>query len=217
MDYREIAFKAKLADAASQLGVPVEQIVSMKVRENVGGYREYQELLDALQREAGLDHSPVDGKFQGNGHLVGNAKTKVIVVEHETGLEILYIAGSVASIISLVPLVLRCWQAIRGHLHRPHHPDFHALEIRRIDSSGRLVEERDRGMGLPWSESLDVMSQALLSAAENIDGEMRRMKAAIESLADRLDAVEKKQARKGPRRATKEKKAKTKKRKKPKA
>lgn len=187
----------------------------LKARENVGAYHEYRELLDALQREAGLNHSPVSGNFQGNGHLVGDAKTRVIVVEHETGLEILYVAGSVASIIGLVPLVLRCWRGIRGHFRGPRHPDFHTMEIRRLDSSGQLIEERNHGMGVPRTESIDIVNQALLSAAENIDGEIQRLKTTVETLVARIDAVEKKLAEKKPRRAAKMRKSKT--RKKPKA
>lgn len=211
MNHREQAFRAKFADAAKEFGVAPEQIVSLKARENVGAYHEYKKLLDTLHREVGLNHSPVSGNFQGNGHLVGNAKTKVIVVEHETGLEILYIAGSVASVIGLVPLVFRCWRAIRGHFRETRHPDFHTLETRRIDNNGQLIEERNHGMGVPWTESIDIMNQALLSAAENIDGEIQRLKTTVETLVARMDAVEKGLAEKKPRRATKTRKPKTKK------
>jgi len=211
MNYREKAFQCKFADAAKEFGVAPEQIVSLKARENVGAYYEYKELLDTLRREVGLDHSPLSGNFQGNGHLVGNAKTKVIVVEHETGLEILYVAGSVASIIGLVPLLLRCWRAIRGHFRGHRHPDFQMLEIRRLDNNGQLIEERNHGMGLPWTKSFDIVNQALLSAAENIDGELQRLKATVEVLVARIDSVEKKLAEKKLRQATKTRKPKTKK------
>ena len=201
--WRNDAFKAKFAAAAKELAAVPEQLVSLKVRENVGHYHEYKELLDALQREAGLNHAPVAGNFQGNAHLIGNAQTKVIVVEHETGLEILYIAGSVASIISLVPLVLRCWRAIRGHFHQPRHPDFHTMEIRRLDSNGRLVEEEHHG-GLSWSEPLDIMNPVLLlSTAENIDKEIKSLKATAESLTGRMNAVEKKLGKKTRKAKTK--------------
>jgi hypothetical protein len=212
MDHREEAFKTKFVGAARQLGVAPDQVVSLKLRENVGGYREYQELFDALQRDAGLDTSPVAGSFQGNARLVGNARTKVIIVEHETGLEILYVAGSVASIIGLVPLVLQCWKVIRGHIRRRHHDEFLALESRRIDSSGRLAEEQGHGVGLPWSESLDIMNRGLLSAAENLDAELQRLRTTVGSLADRMSAVEKKLADTKLRRVAIAGKTKTKKR-----
>ncbi len=204
VDYREKAFKEKFADAAAQLGVSSEQIVSLKVRENVGAYHEYQELLGVLGREARIDHAPVPGNFQGKGHLVGDTKTKIIIVEHETGLEILYVAGSIASIVGLVPLVLQCWRAVRGHLRGSRHHDFPAtVETRRLDSGGHLVEERNHGMGLPWSDSFDIVNRALLSAAEDIDGEMQHLKSAVADLVERVDAIEKRCAKKKPRKAAK--------------
>ncbi len=199
-EWRKSAFKAKFAAAAKELGAPPEQLISLKLRENIGDYHEYRELLEALRREAGLSHSPVAGNLQGNGHLIGNAKAKVIVVEHETGLEILYIAGSVASIIGLVPVVLQCWRAIRSHFHRRHHPESETLEIRRMDSTGRLVEERDHRGGLPWSGPLDITTQSLLSKAGNIDKEIQDLKTAVKRLKSRVNAVEKKLAEKKPRR-----------------
>ncbi len=198
VDYRETAFRAKFDDAAKQLGVAADQIVSLKVREEFPPCHEYPRLLAALQTDAQLDCSSVSGDYQGRSHLVGNAKTSIIVVEHETGLEILYVAGSVASIIGLVPVVLRCWTAIRGHLGGRRHPDFRTVEIRRIDSGGHLLEERNHSMGLPWSEPLDIANQALLSAAENIDGEIQQVKASLQSLTNRMNAVEEKLAEKTP-------------------
>jgi len=187
---RQEAFKAKFAEAAKQLGVTVHDIVSLKMRDNVSAHHEYRALLETLQREVGLHTSPLSGNYQGNGHLVERNNTAVIVVEHETGLEILYIAGSLASIISLIPLVLRCWRAIRGHSHGPRHPSFDMLEVRRIDGSGHLVEEHVHGMGSPWSEPVDFMNQALFSAAEHIDGDIQQLKKIVENLLSRVKAVE---------------------------
>ena len=203
-EWRKGTFKVKFATAAKELGAPSEHLISLKLRENIGNYHEYKdeykELLDVLRREVGLSHSPVAGNLQGNGHLIGNAKAKVIVVEHETGLEILYIAGSVASIIGLVPVVLQFWRAIRSHSHRRLDPGLETLEIRRMDSAGRLVEERDHRGGLPWFGPLDITTQSLLSKASNIDEEMQNLKTDVKRLKSRLNAVEKKLAGKKPRR-----------------
>lgn len=201
MDNRDQVFKDKFADAAKQLGVSTEQVLSLKLRENVGHYHEYTELLDTLQRDGGIHHSPVSGRYLGNAHLVGNARTKIIVVEHETGLEILFIAGSVASIVSLVPLVLQFWRAVRGHFMRPHHFGIEAAEIRRIDSSGRLVEEMNHALNFAGSESLAIVNKLLLAAAEKIDGEIRVLNDSVESLAERVNALEKKSVEKAPTKA----------------
>ena len=66
---------------------------------------------------------------------------KLLAVEHETGLEVLYVAGSVASLFGLIPLVLQGWAAIRGRFPRRHAQFDEPVEVRRIDNAGRLQEE----------------------------------------------------------------------------
>ena len=38
----------------------------------------------------------------GDAYVISQDQQKLVIVEHETGLEILYIAGSIASLIGLV-------------------------------------------------------------------------------------------------------------------
>ena len=90
---RQSEFEDKFLDAAEFLGCRPNELVSLKLRESVVNYQEYRKLLQELEHEAGVRSKEVQGKFRGTGHLIENSKTKVIVVEHETGLEILYIAG----------------------------------------------------------------------------------------------------------------------------
>jgi hypothetical protein len=141
MDYREESFKRKFSSAAQHLNVGADQIVSLKFRENVGSYDDYRELIDMLQSEAEIHYSEVDGDLQGRGYMLGHGKTKLLLVEHETGLEILYIAGSIASLLGLIPLVLQGWAAIRGRLPRHGASLDYPVEIRQIDQTGRLNEK----------------------------------------------------------------------------
>ena len=117
MTYREDAFKTKFADAARCLDVAPDQVISLKLRETVGSYSEYRHLLKTLEHEFGISWQEVDGNFQGTGYIVGDNKYKIIVVEHETGLEILYIAASIASLVGVIPLVLQCWSRMSRWLH----------------------------------------------------------------------------------------------------
>jgi hypothetical protein len=189
MDYREQAFRDKFADAATHLAAAPEQLASLKLRGDVGDYREYQELLRALEHEAGVRSRSVQGNFQGNGYLIEQSKTRVVIVEHETGLEILYIAGSIASLLGLIPLVLRCWSAVRGGgRHRP--PDFRQVETRRLADDGHLVEECNTGLDVPWAAPLSVMNTVLISAAETIDTEIQRLRSAVLEVAKRVEALE---------------------------
>ena len=85
----------------------------LKFREDVGSNSDYRDLLDTLQHEAGVHYSKVDGDLQGRGYIVGLEKVKLLLVEHETGLEVLYIAGSIASCVRIDPSDPAGWAAIQ--------------------------------------------------------------------------------------------------------
>ncbi len=189
MNGREKNFFDKFADAAAHLGTTPNQVVSLKIRENVHGH-EYTELLHALEHEAGFRSRVLPGRLQGPGYLIECSKTKVVLVEHETGLEILYIAGSIASLISIIPLVLRCWNSLRdphGRGHRP--PELRSVEIRRLDEHGHLVEERSNGLDVPWAAPLSAVNTALLVAVESIDADIQSVKKTVGLLAKRVDEL----------------------------
>lgn len=190
MDYRETAFRTKFEHAAKQLGTVPQQVVSLKLRDNVSGYHEYHELVQVLADQAEAKCTPVEGDMQGKGHLVDNSKAKIIVVEHETGLEILYIAGSIASLLGLVPLVLKCWSAIRGHRGPPHRGGLQRVEVRRLGDDGRLVEEPYDGLASPWNPGVSPTDWVLLSAAGEIEVELRELRNAVQGLTGRVVALE---------------------------
>jgi hypothetical protein len=190
MNDREQRFMNKFTDAARHLGSAAEKIVSLKVREDVGGYHDYRHLLQELEHEAGIRSREIQGAFAGGAYLLENSKTKVIVVEHETGLEVLYIAGSVASLISLIPMILKGWSKVRHYVARHHDPDIQRIETRRFDGSGHLIEDHNNALAVPWSSPLGVVNTALLSAAEGIDEEVTRLREAIRALATRVAVLE---------------------------
>jgi hypothetical protein len=214
MDTREQAFREKFAGAANHLGCAPEQLISLKFRGGVNSYQEYKELLHALEHEAGVRHTPLQGNFQGNGYLVEKSRTKVIIVEHETGLEILYIAGSIASLLSLIPVILGIWNLMRNGRNRHHlPPEFHDIETRRIDGNGNLVEDHNPHMDIPWAGSFGGANTVLLSAVEEIEGELHTLKASVGDLSTRLGTVERALATKSRASQQKAKSAKVKKKK----
>jgi hypothetical protein len=193
MDYREESFRRKFNSAAQHLNVCSDQIVSLKFRENVGSYGDYRELVETLRQEAGVHFSEVDGDLQGHGYVLEHDKTKLLLVEHETGLEILYIAGSIASLFGLIPLVLQGWTAIRGLFPRHRTPTDHAVEIRRIDNVGRLREEHLPNLYMPGSPmQIQASVPALLKAASLLEHENKNLVGQVEALTRRIDALEKK-------------------------
>ncbi len=66
----------------------------------------------------------------------------MLLVEHETGLEILYVAGSIASLISLIPLINSGWKLLhRKYSVRPfiRHPG-EEVELRTIGPRDQILE-----------------------------------------------------------------------------
>ena len=180
MDYRQKDFLTKFKDASKHLKVTPNELISLKVREN-SNYQEYKVLLDDLEK-SGLSTTQIDGKLQGNGYLVANFDSKVIIVEHETGLEILYIAGSIASLLALPQIILFYWEKANSLKNRfmHHFNDDGGIEIRKLDNSGQLVEEH-------FSKSY-IQNQALLNASNEIS----QLKNEVKNLNTRLGVLEKK-------------------------
>lgn len=191
-DYRTETFRKRFEGAARHLKVRPDQVVSMKLRENVSSTQEYHNLIKMLEHEAGLRSLQLDADLQGRGYLVGDDKTKVILVEHETGLEILYIAGSIASLVSLVPVILQGWRAMRGGSSERYGMIDHGVEIRRMDTSGQLHEEHMHNAGTFMSTRMLV--PALVTAAGLIENEMKALNKQVQSLAVRVSKFEKQRA-----------------------
>jgi hypothetical protein len=208
MDYRQEAFKKKFEDAGRHLGVAPREIISLKFRDNVNSYSIYHEFLHVLEHEAGIQHSKIDGDLRGQGYLLSGNNSRAIIVEHETGLEILYVAGSIASLVSIIPLVLQGWRAFRGR-HAGRH-DFHnqGIELRRLDENGNLIEEpfRDRG---EFTQIPFIINKGIASAANAMEEDLHRLKKQIESLNRRIDDLGKQSTppMKSRKRLTKKKKA----------
>ncbi len=88
MDYRKENFVKKFESANKHLKAEKNQITSLKYRDIVN-HEEYDILLHELEKR-GFKIKPVEGDFQGKAYLVSDREQQIIIVEHETGLEILY-------------------------------------------------------------------------------------------------------------------------------
>jgi len=193
MDYREKAFKEKFDSASLHLRVEPKQIVSLKFRETVSSYSEYHHLLDTLQREANISYQKLNGNFQGTGYLVADKNSKIILVEHETGLELLYIAGSIASLVGLIPLIRQCWVSMRNHFGPHRHRDFRDIEIRKLDDKGNIREDH-----VPEDEMFcaPLPSFLVISATQNLENEIKALKQEVKIFAARIKNIEKPSGRK---------------------
>jgi hypothetical protein len=190
-NYREEAFKIKFMNAGRHLGVTPDQVISLKLRDIVSSYNDYHEMLQTLEHETGIQSLPIKDDLQGRGHLVGQRDQKIIVVEHETGLEILYVAGSIASLIGLIPLVLQSWGSVRGFLDRRHANHIRSIEIRRVDAAGNLREEHQHDLPISSTSPINILNSTLFSAARVLENDLKSLMDEVRSHNERIAALEK--------------------------
>jgi predicted RNA binding protein YcfA (HicA-like mRNA interferase family) len=151
MHYRTDSFIRKFKSAQLLLASgSIQDIVSLKYRDNCVNNSDYAQFIeDYLKHSLGLDVKPASGDFWGKAWLVSDSHgDKILLVEHETGLEILYIAGSIASLIALIPLVSSGWNWFRdrGFHARYHRPDRQAIEVRRLNAENTVIEQQVQSM-----------------------------------------------------------------------
>jgi hypothetical protein len=189
---REEIFKIKFNTAAHILGVKPAEVVSLKLRETASSSNDYHRLRETLEKDAELKPSEIEGNLQGTGYLLWHGKSKIIIVAHTTGLEILYIAGSISSLVSLIPIVLQCWASIRSYLDFSYQHDFRSLEIRRLDTEGCLVQHRIETTANVLYTPLSIINKAICDAAEIIDERIESLGDEIRGIRARVAALEQK-------------------------
>jgi hypothetical protein len=144
MDIQSSAFVRKFSEAQIHLdGSSIHDVVSLKYYIKTK-QSDYRDLINQLKREPNLETRQIQGDFSGSAWLViDNRNNKVILIEHENGLEILYTLGSIASLISLIPLIDSGWKFIHSRLSkRPfrRNKEMHVL-ARMLDSNYERVDQ----------------------------------------------------------------------------
>ncbi len=183
MDWRKKAFLAKFQAATLELGASSHHdIESLKFRDSTS----YQDYRDLIRELAPLKVVEVQGEYQGKAwKLTDTDGNSIIIVEHETGLEILYIVGSVASILGLVPKVINSWKMMRNHW-LPHRGRFgiDEMERRRFGKNNKLIEE-------PAPPLEAIMLQHLLNQHDNLSKRISSLEDEVSGLKNRIDAPSK--------------------------
>ncbi len=135
----DVYFKQKFEECAHVLNVKPTKLISLKYREvRDDGY--YVELLNRLKSINGIHIKDIGPALNGHAYLISLGGQNIVLVEHETGLEILYIAGSVASLIGFVLQVGSMIGSHRGHyIGPPSHLD--DVEVRYFDEADNLIGE----------------------------------------------------------------------------
>jgi len=173
MNGNEKYFEQKFIECTKFIKAKPKDIVSLKYRDSNDNYF-YEELLDNLNKIDGLIVDTLGYVLNGKAHKISYGSQNIILVEHETGLEILYISGSIAS---LIALVLQVGSMITDHRKRTHSfpHDMRDVEIRYFDKQDNFIEE-SRPNYLPYEIFL-------LQQPDNKE---------IDKLKKRLDNLEKK-------------------------
>jgi len=146
MEYRKNNFIQKFTSASEILNSNFEKVISIKFRENVQDYQVYTRLKEKLKIFANPKITELNKDFQGKAYLVSQSKEKVIIVEHESGLEILYIAGSIASLVGIIPLIVQIWKSThksQDKYDRHYQEERLETEIRYFNNNQELIEERE--------------------------------------------------------------------------
>jgi len=191
-DRRKKTFLVKFQAAAAELNTTSHRDVeSLKFRGSTSS-RDYRELV----RELGpLKVVEIQGNYQGKAWKLTDADdNSIVIVEHETGLEVLYVIGATASIIGLVPIIINTWNRMREHWS-PHRGRFGpgGPERRRFDRNGRLIEE-------PAPPVEAIMLQHLFNQYEKLNERISSLETEVSSLKSHIDsppksAVKKKRAK----------------------
>ena len=170
-------FEQKFNDCSKLLMSKPNDIVSLKYRD-IRDHDYYTELLDKLHAIRGIKIENIGRILNGQAYSVSYGEQKIILVEHETGLEILYISGSIAS---LIALVLQVGTMISDHRRKstPFQHDHRETEIRYFDEKGNFIEEH-RENYMPY--------EAFLLPASN-DKEIELLKKRIDKLQKEVDKL----------------------------
>jgi len=180
VDSRTDSFLQRFRSAKAHLKAQgIHELVSLKYRgrHDVPG-SEYLHLVEYLKRDQGLDVATVDGGFGGQAWLVTDrAQNRAILVEHETGLEILGAIGSVASLITLLPMINSGWANIKHRLFPPFdRPDIEGIEVRRIDLEGNLIEQQLPSIEIYFLNTALRDHSLLTQRVSQLEADVKRLK-----------------------------------------
>ena len=115
------------------------EIESLKFR-SMPSYHSYIDLLTQFRSE--MKVVKASGTYHGTAWKVTNRNgCSILIVEHETGLEILYVTGAVASVLEIIWKAASLWN--RSRPRQFPNPDFgpSGMERRRFDEKGQMIEE----------------------------------------------------------------------------
>lgn len=176
MDYREKIFRKRFENAQKILKTKsFQDIISIKIREHCVNSSEYREYIKYIEHDLMLEVRPVNEEFgEHDEWLVTDRQgNSVLLFEHETGLEILYTAGAIASLIALLPILSNGWKFFRNKFHdRFHHSQ--DVEVRKFNQNIFIEESTVNIENYILEEN-----KKLLSKIDKLEKENKKLKQKI--------------------------------------
>jgi hypothetical protein len=177
MNGNEKYFEQKFNECSKFIKAKPKDIVSLKYRE-IRDHYFYQELLANLTNIEGLEIENLGHIMNGVSYKVSYGSQGIVIVEHETGLEILYISGSIASLIALVLQVASMIGDRRNKMHS-YPNDLKDVEVRYFDKKGDFIEEH-RPNYLPFE--IFLLPQAFITEIEVLNKRVNSLEKKIRQL-----------------------------------
>jgi hypothetical protein len=192
MDSRTDSFIKRFTNARQFFNEPsIHNIVSLKYREHCVNYSDYSDFVDDhIKNELKLKVKLLNGNFQGRAWLVSDDNNNsVILVEHETGLEILYVASAIASLISLIPIINSGWKYFRNRFsrHSPYHDERNKIEIRNLNVNNILMEQHVQNLE-SYIILESIQNNALLKKRiDNLEKDIKNLQSINTKIKSKLD------------------------------
>ncbi|MCB4792821.1 MAG: hypothetical protein LHV68_13210 [Elusimicrobia bacterium] len=180
MDYRRQEFLERFNAAKKLFEIKIlKNIISVKFRENCVHSSDYHELVEYLKHTPNISINSIN--VNRSAWLVEDKNNnRIIVFEHETGLELLYIAGSIASLISLIPLICNAWNCIgdRFRRYRYHNDIKNKTELRKFNNKEELVEQQ--------IDNIETfVCKTYISEQEKLEKQIKKLKIQNKKLKDK--------------------------------
>ncbi len=177
-DSRARAFRDRFRFVAGELGAKsLNDIESLKFRwlSNLYGYDKLLSNVDRITVEK------VDGKRLGPAWKVtDNSGSAVILEEHETGLEVLYVVSSLSSIIALVQSIIN---ALGKHRRNRYFPEelIHEQQIekRKIVDGGKLEEDFIPSLEFWFLTHLIEQNERLVDRISSMEKQLQELKSSM--------------------------------------
>jgi len=173
-------FEQKFNECSKFIKANPKDIVSLKYRE-IRDHYFYQELLSNLNNIEGLKVENLGQIMNGISYKISYGSQRVVLVEHETGLEILYISGSIASLIALILQVASMISGRRKGM--PAYPsDLRDVEVRYFNKKGDFIEDH-RPNYLPFE--IFLLPQTFITEIEMLNKRVANLEKKIKQFTDK--------------------------------